>query len=164
MKSCLFALVLLLSAWPALAEVIAPQIGDISLAKPLPLPYDDNADAKSQVDAALARAAGSGKRVLIEFGGNWCGDCRVFAAIVALPEVHHFVESHYEVVTVNVGRFSTNLDIPARFGVPKLVAAPSILILSPKGELLNGQDIVALQDARSMTPQAVVDWLAHWAA
>ena len=56
------------------------------------------------------------------------------------------------------------LELLARFGIAKLVAAPTILILSPAGELLNGDDLVALQDARSMTPQAVVDWLAHWAA
>ena len=43
-------------------------------------------------------------------------------------------------------------------------AAPTTLIVSPEGRLLNGEDMVALRDARSMTPQAVVDWLAHWAA
>jgi thiol-disulfide isomerase/thioredoxin len=149
---------------PAGAEVSAPRIDAVQLAQPLPLPYDDKADAAAEVNAALARAAQSGKRVLIDLGGNWCGDCRVFAAMLQLPEVHRFVDSHFELVLVNVGRFTTNLEVPARFGVPGLKAAPTILIVSPQGQLLNGDDIVALQDARAMTPQAVVDWLAHWAA
>jgi len=146
-----------------LAEVPSPQLGSIELAQPLPLPYDLQADAKSQVDAALARAKTSGKRVIVDLGGNWCGDCRVFAGILAVPEVKKFVEAHFEVVLVNVGRYDTNLDIPARWGIEKLAAAPTTLIVSPKGELLNRDDTVALRDARAMTPQAVVDWLAHWA-
>ena len=150
-------------ALPARAEIAPPQLGEVSLAQPLPLPFAERADPHAELDAALARARISGKRVLIDLGGNWCGDCRVFAAILALPAVRKFVDGHFELVAIDVGRFDRNLDIPARFGIAKLVAAPTILILSPAGELLNGDDLVALQDARSMTPQAVVDWLAHWA-
>ena len=162
-----FALVvaLSLSLVPlARGEVPAPQLGEVRVKLPLPLPYDQNADAKAQVDAALAKAKASGKRLLIDLGGNWCADCRVFSGIIEAPEVHKWVDQHFEVVLVDVGRFNANLDIPARFGIQKLEAAPSILIVSPQGQLLNGGDIVALQDARSMTPQAVIDWLAKWAA
>jgi thiol-disulfide isomerase/thioredoxin len=147
----------------ALSDVPSPQLGPVVLAQPLPLPYNLQADAKAEVDAALARAKISGKRVIVDLGGNWCGDCRVFAGILQVPEVKKFVDDHYEVVLVNVGRYDTNLDIPARWGIDKLAAAPTTLIVSPKGELLNKDDTVALRDAREMTPQAVVDWLAHWA-
>lgn len=148
----------------ALSDVPSPQLGTVELAQPLPLPYNLQADAKAEVDAALARAKISGKRVIVDLGGNWCGDCRVFAGILAVPEVKKFVDAHFEVVLVNVGRYDTNLDIPARWGIDKLQAAPTTLIVSPQGELINKDDTVALRDARSMTPQAVVDWLAHWAA
>jgi thiol-disulfide isomerase/thioredoxin len=155
--------VLLSLAGVASAQVTAPQLGSVQLAQPLPLPYDDQADANQAVDAALARAQQSGKRILLDLGGNWCGDCRVFAAVLAVPEVRRFVDGHFEQVLVNVGRFNTNLAIPARFGVDKVKAAPTILILSPDGALLNGDDLIALRDARQMTPQAVLDWLAYWA-
>jgi len=157
-------LALLVLPLAAPAEVPSPKLGPVELAQPLPLPYNLQADARADVDAALARAKSSGKRVLIDLGGNWCGDCRVFAGIMEVPEVKRFVDAHYEVVQVNVGRYDTNLDIPARFGLEKPRAAPTTLIVSPEGKLLNGDDLVALKDARSMTPQAVVDWLAHWAA
>jgi thiol-disulfide isomerase/thioredoxin len=141
-----------------------PKIGNVELERPLPLPYDVNADAQAQLESALARAKTEGKRVIVDLGGNWCGDCRVFAAVMDLPEVKKYVDAHYEVVLVNVGRYDTNLDIPARFGLDKLHAAPTTLIVSPDGKLINSDDTVALKDARDMTPQAVVDWLAHWAA
>ncbi|MBV8656906.1 MAG: thioredoxin family protein [Burkholderiales bacterium] len=148
----------------ALADVPSPKIGQVELAQPLPLPYDVNANAQADVDAALKRAKANGKRVIVDLGGNWCGDCRVFAGILDVPAVKKFVGEHFEVVLVNVGRYDTNLDIPARFGLEKPKAAPTTLIVSSQGKLLNADDLVALKDARSMTPQAVLDWLAHWAA
>ena len=39
--------------------------------------YPDPSQAKSDLAAALKTAAASHKRVLVDFGGNWCGDCHV---------------------------------------------------------------------------------------
>jgi hypothetical protein len=40
---------------------------------------------------------------------------------------------------------------------------PSLLIVDPKTDkLLNAGRVSALADARSMTPQALADWLAQW--
>ena len=40
--------------------------------KPL---YDESADAKQQIAAALAKAKRENRRVLIQWGGNWCSWC-----------------------------------------------------------------------------------------
>src|SRR5262249_23051927 len=37
--------------------------------------YDETADARAEIDAALSRAQYDHKRVLVKFGGNWCGWC-----------------------------------------------------------------------------------------
>lgn len=127
-------------------------------------PYDEGANADSAVKAAFDRAKKSGKRVLIDLGGNWCTDCIVFANILRLPEVRDFVARHYETAFVDVGRFDRNLQIPARFGVTgRLEGVPSVLIATPDGKLVNRGHIAALADARHMTPQAIADWLAQWA-
>jgi thiol-disulfide isomerase/thioredoxin len=127
-------------------------------------PYDVNADADLDVAAAFAKARLSHKRVLIDLGGNWCGDCVVLANIMALPEVRTFVDAHYEVVTVDIGRENKNLQIPARFGVDLKGGVPTVLIVKPDGRtLVDASHIAALEDARHMTPQGVADWLAQWA-
>jgi thiol-disulfide isomerase/thioredoxin len=127
-------------------------------------PYDETADADKAVAAAFARAHKSHKRVLIDLGGNWCGDCIVLANIMQLPEVKAFVAAHYEVVSVDVGRMKRNLQIPARFGVDLSGGVPSVLIVEPDGRtLVDEGHIAALEDARHMTPQGVADWLAQWA-
>lgn len=127
-------------------------------------PYDESADADRTVANAFARAKAEHKRVMIDLGGNWCGDCRVLAGIMTLPEVRTFLDAHYVVVSVDVGRFNRNLQVPARFGITqRLEGVPSVLIADPDGRLIDAGHIAALADARSMTPQAIADWLAQWA-
>ena len=147
----------------------APHMNIASLAD-LPVveraPYDENADADAAVNAAFARAKKNGKRVLIDLGGNWCGDCIVLANLMQRPELKRFLAANFEIVSVDVGRFSKNLQIPARFGATdrlKSGGVPAIIVAEPNGTFVNQSDISALEDARHMTPQAIADWLAQWA-
>ncbi len=129
-------------------------------------PYDENANADAAVAAAFARAKKSGKRVLIDMGGNWCGDCIVLANLMQLPEMKRFMAAHFEIVSVDVGRMNKNLQVPGHYGVAdrlKSGGVPSIIIAEPDGTFVNKNDMSALEDARHMTPQATADWLAQWA-
>jgi thiol-disulfide isomerase/thioredoxin len=143
----------------------APRIGITSLSElDVPdRPFDEAANADAQVNAAFARAKRSGKDVMIDLGGNWCADCRILSGLMERPELHAFLASHYEMVTVDVGRFDKNLQIPARFGITtRLEGVPAILIATPDGKLVNAGKVSAIEDARHMTPQALADWLAQW--
>jgi len=157
---------LILAAGEALAAP-APRVGIASFAQlrtPLPYPYDEKADADAAVADAKARARAAHKLLLVDLGGNWCADCRILAGTLDLPEVRAFVEAHYEVVTVDVGRIDRNLQIPARYGITKrLEGVPSLLVVDPRTDaLLDRGHTSALADARYMTPQALADWLAQW--
>ena len=134
------------------------------LKTPLPYPYDEHADANAAVAAAKARARDHHRLLLIDLGGNWCPDCRILAGTMEEPALKAFVEAHYEVVTVDVGRFDKNLQIPAHYGITKrLEGVPSVLVVDPATDrLIDAGHISALSDARHMTPQALADWLAQW--
>lgn len=134
------------------------------LRQPLPLPYDETADASRAVDAALHRATAGHKLLLVDLGGNWCLDCRLLAATMEVPALHAWLARHYEIVSVDIGRFDRNLDIPARFGAPgRPEGVPALLIVDPRsGRLLDKGHLAALADARSMNPQGLADWLARW--
>lgn len=151
------------------AGPVAPKVAITSfdqLAKPLPLPYDESADADAAVAAAKARALKRHKRLLIDLGGNWCLDCRILAGTIDQPALKAFVDRHYEVVAVDVGRFTKNAQIPAHYGIKgRLAGVPAVLIVDPRTDrLVNAGHETALSDARSMSPQALADWLAQWAA
>jgi len=166
MRLSISALILLALTTPALAAP-APKVHIAALEQlptPLPYPYNESANADAAVAAAKAKAKATGKLLMIDLGGNWCGDCRVLSGVMALPEVKRFLEAHYVEVAVDVGRFDRNLQIPAHYGITqRLEGVPSVLIVDPKTDkLLNRARISALADARSMTPQALADWLAQW--
>lgn len=167
MRLLLTALLAATLTVPATAAT-APKVAATSftqLATPLPLPYDEKADAKAQVAAARARAKAGHKLLLIDLGGNWCLDCRLLAGTMDLPELRAFLAKQYEIVTVDVGRFDKNLDIAARYGLKDHFGGgvPSVLIVDPRTDTLrNPGRTAALADARTLTPQALADWLASW--
>ncbi len=155
------------------AQAATPPKADVAsfaeLRPPLPYPYDPQGDADpAAVDAKVERAKAQALRehrlLLIDMGGNWCADCRILAATMALPTVKQFVDAHYVEVTVDSGRrMDQNLQVPARYGVPKLAGVPSVFIVDPRsGRLLDAGHTPALADARHMTPQGLADWLAQW--
>lgn len=168
MRLILSALAALALTAPAAAAVTAPRVKAQSfeqLAKPLPLPYSQTAPAMAAVDKARARAKASGKLLLIDLGGNWCLDCRILAGTMELPEVDAWMKKHYEIVTVDVGRFDKNLDVPARYGfTERLAGVPALLVVDPRTDkLVNVGKTTALSDARSMNPQGLADYLAQFA-
>lgn len=151
---------------PVLAAVRAPNPSIASLAE-LPVvtmkPYDESAEANAAVAEAFAKAKRSHKLVLIDLGGNWCPDCIVLANFLHLPEISSFMDKHYEVVAVDVGRFNKNLQVPARFGfTERLKGVPTILVATPDGKLINEGNVFAFTDARHMIPKDLSEYLARW--
>jgi len=153
------------AAMPGMAAT-APRITSVSSIDQLWVPdrpFDESSDADAAVDAAFVQARAEHKLVLINLGANWCADCRILAGIMALPDLKPFVQAHYVVVDVDVGRLNRNLQIPARFGIKRRPeAVPCILVADPDGMLVDRDHIEALEDMRALTPQAVADWLAQW--
>jgi len=144
-----------------------PKLGIASfeqLPQPLPLPYDESADADRVVADGLKRAKASRKLLLIDLGGNWCLDCRLLAGTMDLPQLAPWVRRHFELAMVDIGRFDKNLQIPKHHGMAQLRGVPALLIVDPvTGKVLDNGHEEALADARSLTPQALADWLAQWA-
>lgn len=126
--------------------------------------YDKNANADKDVAAAMARAKKEHKLLLIDFGGNWCPDCIVLHNLMLVPAMAKFVDAHYEVVLVDVGRYNRNQELTAHYGLTKrLEGVPAILVINPKtNKIINRDDVYALRTAGHQTPQALADYLAHW--
>ena len=157
----------------AAALAATPPKADVAsfaeLQAPLPYPYDPQGDANpTAVDLKVARARAQALRehklLLIDMGGNWCGDCRILAGTMNLPSIKRFVDAHYVEVTVDAGRrMDQNLQVPTRYGVQTLVGVPSLFIVDPRSDkLLDAGHTPALADARHMSPQGLADWLAQW--
>ncbi|MGB3723930.1 MAG: thioredoxin family protein [Pacificimonas sp.] len=137
-------------------------------AHPEASPYSESADAMADVDAALARASTSGKRVILVMGANWCHDSRGLAGLFETPRFAAMLGPLYEIVYVDAGQpradQATNMDVARRFGIENLIGTPNVFILSSSGERLNGEDdVLGWRDAASRDPDDVYDYFAGFA-
>ena len=130
--------------------------------------YDASADAATDIEAALARAALSNKRVLVVFGANWCHDSRGLVEHFQRPEIAEYVAANFETVWVDVdtpqmgkGR---NLDIAAKYGQAKVVGTPTVVLLDGSGLRINREDTAtAWRNSDSRTPEEVLAELKTYA-
>ena len=124
--------------------------------------YDEQADARAQVAAAIDRASVSGKNVLLDFGANWCADCHALDAQMRSPELASLIERNYLVVHVDVGRFNKNLAVAREYGVPLEKGIPALAVLDPHGKLLYAQEQGQFEDARHLTRDAFKEFFERW--
>jgi thioredoxin 1 len=124
--------------------------------------YPDPAQAKADLSAALRTAAQIHKRVLLDFGGNWCGDCQVLDIYFHNPQNLPILESNFVLVHVNIGHMDTNLDIASQYQVPLDKGVPALAVLSDKGKLLYSQRGGEFEAMRRMEPSAVTSFLVRW--
>ena len=118
--------------------------------------------AKADVATALKTAAQTHKRVLLDFGGNWCGDCQVLDLYFHNAQNLPILESNFVLVHVNIGHMDINLDIANQYRVPLEKGVPAIAVLSDKGKLLYSQKDGEFESMRSMEPSAVTSFLVQW--
>lgn len=123
--------------------------------------YDEAADAKAAIRATLAEAEQAKLPVLVVFGANWCGDCRMLDATFKQGPSAPLIAKSFKVVKVDVGRFDRNVDIAERYRVPLKKGIPAVAVLSPQGKLLYATEGGELADARKMGDQGVYDFFTR---
>ena len=73
--------------------------------------------APADIKAALAEAQRTHRRVLVDFGGDWCGDCQVLDIYAHQSPNDELLAKYFVKVNVNVGHIDANLDIGEKCGV-----------------------------------------------
>jgi thiol:disulfide interchange protein len=109
--------------------------------------YDVNANAREQIAAALARAKKEHKRVLIQWGGNWCGWCHLLHDTLEKDRaVKGKLAAEYELVLVDAGREQKNLDLAAEYGAElQKHGYPFLTVLDSDGKVIANQETESLE-------------------
>jgi thiol-disulfide isomerase/thioredoxin len=120
--------------------------------------------ARADLEGALKDAAKAKKRVLVDFGGNWCTDCKILDINLRKPENAALLEKKFVIVHVNVGDkgISDNFDVAERFGIPLKKGVPALAVLESDGRVVYAQKNGEFDSMRKMDPQSVNDFLARW--
>lgn len=146
--------------WSLLAVFLLFTLGS-ALSAP-PEIYPDPAQAHADLAAALKKAAVQHKRVLLDFGGNWCPDCRILDAYLHDPANRPLLESNFVLVHVNIGHMDANQDLAERYGVPLHKGVPAMAVLDAHGKLLYSQKGGEFEAMRTMQLSSVTTFLTEW--
>ena len=124
--------------------------------------YSETADPKADIAAALAKARREHKRVILDFGGDWCPDCQVLDIYLHQQPNAGLLASNFVLVHVWIGHEDANLDIAAHYGVPLDKGVPALAVLSPAGSVLYAQQSGEFEKMREMDPSSVTEFLNQW--
>jgi len=121
-------------------------------------PYNETADAKLEIKQTLAQAGTTNTLVIVVFGANWCGDCKMLDSAMKNGASASLLSRDFKVVKVNVGRFDKNLDVAKSYGVPLSNGIPAVAIISPKSEVLYVTREGELANARKMGDKGIYEF------
>ncbi|MGW3241908.1 thioredoxin family protein [Streptomyces sp. NPDC001070] len=125
--------------------------------------YDPQANASADIAAARKAAKKDGRAVLIDFGADWCLDCRVLGARFQEPGPSALL-AKYHVVTVDVGEFDRNLDVAAQYVDLQTSGIPALVVLDPSsGRIKVATNRGEFANARTMSADQVEKFLKRWA-
>jgi thioredoxin 1 len=124
--------------------------------------YRADVDAHAEIKEAEEKAAKANKRLLIVFGANWCYDCHVLDMAFQRPDLAPVLAASYEVVHVDIGEGNKNQDLMKDYQVPMKKGIPALAVLETTGKLVISQKNGEFENARAMTPEALLEFLNKW--
>jgi len=125
--------------------------------------YDPSLDGMKQIREAIAQAKGSGKHVLIQYGGNWCTWCIRFDGFVkADTGLMRIISQNYIPVKLNYDQTNQNDAANEFLGNPTRFGFPVFIIINGDGKVLHIQDSGLLEEGQGYSRQKVLGFLKNW--
>jgi thiol:disulfide interchange protein len=141
------------------APVITPDTVEPMVARHI---YPSVMVARRDLAAALKKAKAEHKRVIVDFGGDWCPDCQVLDIYFSQSPNRELLAQNFVKVNVNIGQMDQNLDIAAQYGVPINKGVPALVVLDADGKVLYAQKNGEFEAMRRMQAGAVTAFLQQW--
>ena len=120
-------------------------------------------EADADIAAALTKAKAEHKRVLLDFGGDWCGDCQVLDIYMHQPPNLDLLNANYVLVHVNIGNhMEENVSVAEKYGASLAHGVPALAVVEPNGKVVYGQKKGEFEAMRRMDPKSVTEFLEQW--
>jgi thiol:disulfide interchange protein len=89
-----------------------------------PKEFANRAVTRVMLDKAREEARAAHKTLMVEFGANWCSECRELSNNLECGDERDYLRRHFAVLKVDVGEFNRNLDAARSLGID--VTTPGI--------------------------------------
>ncbi|HTY84981.1 MAG TPA: thioredoxin family protein [Silvibacterium sp.] len=124
--------------------------------------YSATADPHADIAQAIKTATADHKHIILDFGGNWCGDCQVLDVYFHQQPNLTLLESNYVLVHVDIGHMDKNTDVADKYDIPLKRGVPALAVLDARGRLLYSQKNGEFEAMRKMDPESVTAFLNEW--
>jgi thiol:disulfide interchange protein len=148
---------------PAAVQAVAPPSKVPRIKRHI---YDESSDPVKTVADALKEAKRKHKRVILDFGGDWCGDCQVLDIYYEETPNKQLLAENFVVARIFV---NTRFDNPVvnrigdKYGVPlRKKGVPALAVLDANGKPVFSQKNGEFESMRHMDAQSVTDFLTQW--
>jgi thiol:disulfide interchange protein len=121
--------------------------------------YSETANPTADIAAALAQARREHKRVILDFGGNWCGDCQLLDIYYRQSPNAEILAKNFIVVHVNIGHMDKNVDVAKKYNVPIAKGVPALAVIDANDNLLYSE---REKEFEHTSPQAITAFLNRW--
>ena len=128
------------------------------LITPLPLPYDEKVVDSLQLDEFIDLAISKGKQPVVIFGGNWCPDCRILEGTLAMPTIKKFLQQHYQVMHIDIGRYDRNMELMDHLNIESKKGVPRVVILDLEKNIVNSSTSSEWTTARDRKQQEIYNY------
>jgi thioredoxin 1 len=120
-------------------------------------PYRSDVDARTAIEEGKARAAASGKMLMVTFGANWCPDCLTLHNNLHAADARAYIDKHFEIVQIDVGDANKSAAVQRDLGISiKLIP---LAVFSPSGELVGDTFAGELKPSRHFSARQIRDFL-----
>jgi len=149
-----------------IAAAVAVVLGAVAVAAQMnrPIPhnhiYPSVESANTDIHEALLKARHEHKRVILDFGGDWCPDCQVLNIYFHQSPNKELLDKYFVLVDVNIGHMDQNLDVAHKYGVP-VKGVPALAVVDPDGKVVYAQS-KEFADMRNLDSQALTEFLNKW--
>ncbi len=128
------------------------------LITPLPLPYDEKVVDSLQLDEFINLSISKGKQPVVIFGGNWCPDCRILEGTLAMPTIKKFLQQHYQVMHIDIGRYDRNMELMDHLNIESKKGVPRVVILDLEKNIVNSSTSSEWTTARDRKQQEIYNY------
>ena len=124
--------------------------------------FDPTRDAVKDIADAIVEAKRTGKRILLDVGGDWCIWChKLDSFFEENQDINEFLHENFIVVKINYSKENKNEAVLSQY--PKVAGYPHLFVLDSDGILLHSQNTGDLESGDHHDRDKIFTFLKAWA-
>ncbi len=124
--------------------------------------FDRNVNFEAQLENALREAKETGKRIIVEFGGDWCSWSVKMCKVLESAKFKSLLQERFIFLRCYAGH-DGECHYPEHLEFPNFSAIPFFVLLNENGEIIASQSTETFEWFRFYKKYKIYSFLKSWA-